>query len=123
LKQLVPIFLLIAFATQTFNQGVIVLSYYANPSSFAVKCENKARPMMHCNGKCQMMKELKQEEKRDGANGELKLSLKVDPPSSKSFFPSLQVFALQCIQPTTQYSSVILSDGNLPGIFHPPSLV
>lgn len=79
--------------------------------------------MMHCNGKCQMMKVLKQQEKKDGQNGELKLSLKVDPPSSKSFFPSLNIVILKSTQPSTQYFSVMLPDGNLRGIFHPPGLV
>lgn len=71
-RQLAAILLLFAFATHTFNQVAIVLNYYVNTASFAKVCENKARPMMHCNGKCQMMKKLKEEEKKDQQTPERK---------------------------------------------------
>lgn len=32
------------------------ISYTLNPSAFAQNCENKDKPKMHCNGKCQAMK-------------------------------------------------------------------
>jgi len=69
-KKLTAIFLFAAFAIQTFNKAVIVFSYYTNTSAYAKYCENKAKPMMHCNGHCQMMKKLKQEENKDKQNPE-----------------------------------------------------
>jgi len=69
-KQLTVILLLTAFAVQTFNRAVIVFNYYTNTASFAKNCENKAKPMLHCNGRCQMMKKLKQEENKDKQNPE-----------------------------------------------------
>lgn len=65
LKQLVTFILLISFATQTFNKVFIVIDYNINTSSFAAHCENKAKPILKCNGKCQMMKALKEEDKKD----------------------------------------------------------
>lgn len=50
---------------QSLNKALIVFDYYINTSSFAENCENKVRPSLHCNGKCQMMKKLKQEENRE----------------------------------------------------------
>ncbi|HEX3025022.1 MAG TPA: hypothetical protein VHP12_07405 [Chitinophagaceae bacterium] len=70
LKQFAVIFLFAAFAVQTFNKAIVVFNYYANTSAFAKNCENKARPMLHCNGRCQMMKKLKQEENKDKQNPE-----------------------------------------------------
>ncbi len=70
LKQLAVIFLLTAFAVQTFDKAVVVFNYYSNTAAFAKNCENKARPMLHCNGRCQMMKKLKQEENKDKQNPE-----------------------------------------------------
>ncbi|SEW38435.1 hypothetical protein [Chitinophaga arvensicola] len=58
--------------TQSFSRVFIVVDYYANTSAFAEKCENKARPSMHCNGKCQMMKRLKQEDNRDNKSPDKK---------------------------------------------------
>jgi hypothetical protein len=31
-------------------------------------CENRARPWLHCNGQCQLMKKLRKEEKKDQTN-------------------------------------------------------
>jgi hypothetical protein len=57
--------LMVALMAQSFNRVFIIVDYYANTASFAEKCENKARPSMHCNGKCQMIKKLKQEENKE----------------------------------------------------------
>lgn len=49
---------------------------------------------MHCNGKCQMMKKLKQEEKKDQQNPERKSENKNEIAlSSRSFFPALELIA------------------------------
>jgi hypothetical protein len=68
LKNISIIILLMAFAAQSFNRVMIVFNYYGNTASFAKNCENKAKPMLHCNGRCQMMKKLKQEENKDKQN-------------------------------------------------------
>lgn len=64
-KQLTVLFIMLAFLMQTFNKIFIVTEYYTNTASFAKNCENKSKPQLHCNGKCQMMKKLKQEENKD----------------------------------------------------------
>ena len=70
LKQFTTMFLMVAFAVQTFNRAVIVFNYYSNTAAFAKNCENKTKPMLHCNGRCQMLKKLKQEENKDKQNPE-----------------------------------------------------
>jgi hypothetical protein len=67
-RQIAAILLLLLFAAHNFNRAVIVLDYYTNTASFARNCENKAKPVMHCKGKCQMMKKLKEEEKKEQQN-------------------------------------------------------
>ena len=61
-----------AFFAQTFRSSLIVVDYYTNTQAFADKCENKANPELHCNGKCQMHKQLNNEEKKDQQNPERK---------------------------------------------------
>jgi hypothetical protein len=61
---------------QTFNRLLIVADYYINTNSFAIHCENKDKPMLHCNGKCQMMKQLSKAEKNEQKNPEQKLNNK-----------------------------------------------
>ena len=86
LRQIAVIFLLAAFMGQTFNKSLLFMSYYTNPAAFAKNCVNKARPMMHCNGKCQMMKKLQQEEQQEKQDTQRKADNKSETLSSKSFF-------------------------------------
>ena len=48
---------------QSFDRVLIVADYFTRTSSYAKNCENKKKPQMHCQGKCQMMKKLEQQEK------------------------------------------------------------
>lgn len=57
--------MLLAFAVQTFNKAFIVVEYFTNTKAFEKLCENKARPQLQCKGKCQMVKKLKEQEKKD----------------------------------------------------------
>ena len=82
LKQIAVIFLLTAFIGQTFNRSLLFMSYYANPTAFAEKCINKARPMMHCNGKCQVMKKIQEEERKEKEDLERKAENKAEYCSS-----------------------------------------
>jgi hypothetical protein len=90
LKQIIAFVFLSAFSAQSFSRAFVVFDYFANTKTYAKNCENKARPKMHCNGKCQMMKKLKQEEKKEAQNPERKAENKDDLVlSSRSFYPSL----------------------------------
>lgn len=86
LKKLAALILLLAFAAQTFSQPLMLLSYYFNNAAYAKDCINKARPKMHCNGKCQLMKKMKQEEKSEQQNPERKMENKNEVLSSRSSF-------------------------------------
>ena len=119
MKQIISLILILAFAAQTFNQLAIVIGYYTNTASFAKNCENKARPMLHCNGRCQMMKKLKQEENKDKQNPERRNENKNEVVSSSSFFASIQ-------HPISKnsFEYIILNNKSVQDIpsdfFHPP---
>ncbi|HTL10240.1 MAG TPA: hypothetical protein VL307_18325 [Chitinophagaceae bacterium] len=100
-----------------------MLDYYTNTAAFAKNCENKARPMMHCNGKCQMMKKLKEEEKKEQQAPERKNSHKIEIVSSKSFFTSFVFADFSTLQPIFSFYHFPFSTGFYPDIFHPPGLV
>jgi len=53
---------------QTFSKGMLLLSYYANTRAYAEHCINKAKPKLHCNGKCQLAKKIQQEENKEQKN-------------------------------------------------------
>lgn len=85
-----------AFASQTFSRAFIVVDYLTNSESFAKACENKTKPQLHCKGKCQMMKKIQEEEKKDQNNPERRLENKAEIVlSSKSFYPGILALSFE----------------------------
>ena len=121
MRQAFTIFLILAFAAQSFHRTFIVMDYYVNTSAFAKNCENKEVPEMKCKGKCQMMKKLKEEEKKDRQNPERKAENKHEVISSKSFYTTLD-YSKENLKPAfnlTPAPQIII--GASRDIFHPPS--
>ncbi len=65
MRKLLVLILITSVMMQTFSKGVLLLSYYTNTGVYAANCENKARPQLHCNGKCQLSKKIKEEERKE----------------------------------------------------------
>jgi hypothetical protein len=120
--KVLAILLVIAFLAQTFSKGLIIANYYSNTQAYAKNCINKAKPKMHCNGKCQMMKKLKQEENKDDQNPDRKNEIKTD----LLFFTQIkQQIANQLILNKRQFPIVQykLTQDISTDFFHPPSAV
>ncbi|MBS1743840.1 MAG: hypothetical protein JST81_12470 [Bacteroidetes bacterium] len=114
--------LLLAFVVQTFSAPFIRLDYFFNQADYAKNCVNKARPQMHCNGKCQVMKKIIAEEKKQQEQDEQKAGSKVEVLSSKSFFiSSVTVFSYPI-----QRTYILRNDFSLSStprsVFHPPTV-
>jgi hypothetical protein len=119
---LAAILLLFAFSAQIFNRAAIVLGYYANTASFAKNCENKTVPKLHCNGKCQMLKKLREEEKKEQQNPERKIDNKNEVASSKSFFTNGLIKKPIITHSYFVYFNTSFPAGTATDIFHPPAL-
>ena len=79
LKPLIVILLMTGMLAQTFSRLFIIIDYQLNKDYLAANlCENRDKPQMHCNGKCCMMKKMKQEEKNDQENPERKMENKFE---------------------------------------------
>lgn len=65
LRKFASILLLLSFLVQTFRGSFIMLEYYTNTAAFAKNCINKSKPALHCKGKCQMVKKIQEEEKKE----------------------------------------------------------
>lgn len=116
------ILLFAAFFAQTFDRAFIVLDYYTHVSEYAKNCENKDKPEMHCNGKCQMMKKLKEEDKQDHQNPERKSENKNETVLSANSFYSISLvrfFIEKNHQKIIPFSEGKVTDRSY-GIFHPP---
>ncbi|RYZ19225.1 MAG: hypothetical protein EOO10_24655 [Chitinophagaceae bacterium] len=60
MKKISTILLLVTIFLQTFSAFVIQAEYFLNKDYIAkVLCINKAKPKMHCNGKCYLTKKLR----------------------------------------------------------------
>lgn len=120
-RQLLIVCLLLAFAIQTFNRVAIVFDYYTNQSVFIKNCENKSKPQLHCNGRCQMMKKLKHEDNKDQQNPDGRSNTKEEVISSKSFFITTILpisFSERVYYPQLSFSLSKFSTD----FFHPPGV-
>ncbi len=65
--------------------------YNLNKTTIAKKyCENKAKPKMHCDGKCHLKKQLKKEEKKEQAPSSKESKEKFESLTGKAFSYSLK---------------------------------
>lgn len=123
LRVIAILVLLVSFAAQTFQQAAIVLDYHLRTAAYEKTCENKARPQLHCNGKCQMAKKLREQEQKEQQAPQLKLDRQ-----SETFAPQTS-FALAALPVLTapRHTYPVLNTGSpiarTRSIFHPPALV
>lgn len=69
-KRSLVILLLVALIGSNFAVYFVYAGFEVNKKEMAAKlCENKNRPWMHCNGKCYLMKKLKQAEEKEKKTG------------------------------------------------------
>ena len=67
--KLTAVLLIIAIISSSFSRSFIYAGYQLNKNYIAVKlCENRNRPWLHCNGKCYLMKKIKQAEEKQNAS-------------------------------------------------------
>lgn len=113
--------LIISFTAQMLGGFVVEIDYHLRTASYADNCVNKDKPMMHCNGKCQMVKKMQQEEKKDQQVPERKsLSGNDITLFSKTSFATINL-PVSFITPAikSRYVSSSISFYSL-DIFHPP---
>lgn len=123
LQKLLAILLLFALSVQGTSQLTVLAGYELHKSYIAqVLCVNRDKPAMHCDGKCYLMKKLRQDQQRkDSQSGNVANRLDVVlycPEASLLLSPSLQS-ALFVFSPviTAGYLSPSF------GFFHPPRIL
>jgi hypothetical protein len=120
LKKISATILLLAFAAQTFSQGITLIRFYIN-RAYIVKneCINRYRPMLHCNGQCALAKKLKAQEKKEQQNPDLKMDARQEIVSSRSFFITIPSAPL-----TIENNWLLFNDSRTldqpSSFFHPP---
>jgi hypothetical protein len=124
LKQLTAWLLIFSVLTVNYSRLFVYAGFKLNQSYITAKlCENRDKPFLHCNGKCYLMKKIKQAEDKQN---------NVESQAQKNLFQDVY-FVNNCINNSTSWSVGIKiafpSAGNcnkLPdaflSIFRPPQL-
>lgn len=81
-------------------------------------CENRTRPWLHCNGECQLMKKLRQEEKKDQSNPNRKQENNNEVYPFRSFVE--YVFIAPVLGRVTSIENCSKPVDRSISIFHPP---
>ncbi|RYG18273.1 MAG: hypothetical protein EOO07_09310 [Chitinophagaceae bacterium] len=120
-KKFIAIFLLFGILSNCLSFWVLSTSYALNKSYIAtVLCTNKAKPELHCEGKCFMDIKLKElEQKNKQAQENLKRAVETVAPNSTSLLAS--IFGTVCAQPFPYYLPKDLTSTQA-SIFQPPKL-
>ena len=115
--------LMILMLTQTFWKWAIVIEYNMNREFIAKNlCINKSKPKWQCNGKCQMMKRLADEEKQNSSNNTNRTSKEklTDQIFSHAMNQSITPCPEYIKQSYNEHSVVSKHDTPITSIFHPP---
>jgi len=122
MKTLVAYLLTICILFSSMGSTILFVHYTINKNYYAkVLCENKNKPMLHCNGKCRLSKELKElEKKADAPFSPLK-----EKQETVQFFESQDVFSIvlevQDPKHIAYYQVQTLPEVCF-SVFHPPSV-
>jgi len=105
---------------QSASKLLIMANYEINKAFIAKNlCENKAKPMMHCNGKCHLKKQLQKQDKKENS-GPNSVKEKQDvqffseKKAASQFSPVTEKIKLNSIYLFSNYSTHLFA------VFHPP---
>jgi len=123
LKRGLAILLLFALISTSFSRLFVYAGFKLNENYIATTlCENRAKPWMHCNGKCYLMKKIRQARENEHKQAvkdylsRLNVSLVTEPATFDHVFKTVTlVKAILPLKPDTRYPECFHS-----GIFRPP---
>lgn len=107
---------------QTFSREMLVVDFTLNRATITARfCVNKARPQLHCDGKCYFAKQLKQQEERENkATSPLKGQLEMLPVAFQSLVPPAPPRWASLRGGYGSYRSAWVPASTAQGVFHPP---
>lgn len=90
MKAFFAYFLVALVLLQTFSRELLVVDFALNRATITARfCVNKARPQLHCDGKCYFAQRLKQQEDREAkAPNTLKEKLEMLPSAFRALVPA-----------------------------------
>ncbi|MGF6847843.1 hypothetical protein QFZ51_003078 [Chitinophaga sp. W3I9] len=65
-KQMITVLLMLIWLCQLSGRYVVMLGFYVNQEYIAKNlCINRDQPQLHCNGKCHLAKQLREEDRKE----------------------------------------------------------
>ena len=126
MTRLLAYFLTVLLLLQAFGRELLVLNFAVNQAAITARhCVNKARPRLHCNGKCYLAQQLRRAENgpsKAPAGTLAKATFEVVVP------PCFRLAGPTWVGPVANrpYAPLVIGPGAavpLRGIFHPPALL
>lgn len=120
MKSFVALTLSVSILFSSFGKTALVVHYLINMNYYAhIHCVNQGNPQMHCNGKCALAKELKEEERKSSVPfNTLKIEKEITWTNQAA-----ETLTLKSAQsPTKHFSTYFLSfsSDNPSAVFQPP---
>lgn len=121
LRRAISLFLLLAVISANFSRLYVYAGFGINQKYIAANlCENRSKPWLHCDGKCYLMKKVKQVQEREKSEErQTQKSLFQESFLLGSTKVKFHTLLLQVI--ITPYHS-ICSVKNPAAVFHPPQI-
>jgi len=106
---------------QTFSRELLVVDFTLNQATITARfCVNKARPRLHCDGKCYFAKQLKKQEERESKSaGPLKERLEMLAAPFNTWQPQTERVAVR-VAPRYVRLTVGTYAAPLGTLFRPP---
>ncbi len=119
-QRILTAILAIIFLAQTFNQGLLYLDYMVDKAEYLKQCENKSRPQLHCDGKCLLMKRIREQEQKEQQKAPEMKVVKAETGSNSSSFAQCPP-ALSTPDKTIYFPFTTGTPVDQPrSLFHPP---
>jgi hypothetical protein len=114
--------LILLVLLQTFSREVLVVDFTLHRATITARfCVNKARPQLHCDGKCYFAKQLKKQEDRESkSTSPLKERLEMLPVAFRSLVPAGPAAWASPPVGYGPYQSAWVPTSVSQGVFHPP---
>jgi hypothetical protein len=116
-------FLTALMLLQTLGQEVLVVDYQLHKARITEQyCINKARPQLHCNGKCHLAKQLRKADgdKKTPAEAQAKIKYEVLPTAAFVLATPRRWRRLARLFPTLTVARCVAGQGQ--SVFRPPLL-
>ncbi len=108
---------------QTFSNSFILINYQVNKEYISKNlCENKNKPMLHCNGRCHLQKQLAAQDKKDKSPFSQTLKDKFELQYISDNTSPLITSNSEEAKGNSVYSFSVPTN-SLESVFHPPSFL